>query len=60
MGIETIEDLREELKKIENEKIYINTLKEKQNIQNDIENISKLLKNIKSYNDKIDDYFNKK
>jgi len=45
---------------LENEKIYINILKEKQNLQNDIENVSKLLKNIKSYNNKIDDYFNKK
>ena len=45
---------------LEHEKKYINTLKEKQNIENDIENVSKLLKNIKSYNDKIDDYFNNK
>lgn len=45
---------------LENEKIYINILKEKQNLQNDIENVSKLLNNIKSYNNKIDDYFNKK
>lgn len=45
---------------LENENIYINILKEKQNLQNDIENVSKLEKNIKSYNDKIDNYFNKK